>query len=406
MSAPGAPAQGAPVRGRAAVLGLAVLASMLHALAVLSSPHSGGVGVDFRIGVWAPVRGLLAGFDPYAADPAYLQRFGVGLPASFHPPWLLLVLSPTASLPADVGMTLLVVLSLAASWTAAVLVVPPVDRRGLLGCVLLGLLLTVSWPGSVDVRLGQVAWLAVLGLALLQRRGGNASATWGVALLTVHPTFAVPLSLLLAGARRTRPVVLGWVLAAVLSLPVLAVAAHAAGGVGPLVDAVVAGLGDPGSHGLENRVDLVGRLAGGSLAWTAAALVATAVLAVLVRRAGVPVGPVALLAATCWCLALFYAQPYDLGLLIVASFPVVWGAPRLAALERAIVATYVVLVLQTDLVDAAVVSTVPVDPQLLLTAKSWVDLALLLVVLALAVRRLLADRTGPPVGAGTAALPA
>jgi len=390
-----------PVRGRWLVLGLAVLLSLLYTVLVVVSPHAGGVGADFRIGVWAPVRGLLAGYNPYAADPAYLQQYGVAFPASFHPPWLLLVLAPAALLPFPAGLALVVVLSVAASWTAAVLVVPPADRRDLVGCVALGLLLTLTWPGTSDARLGQVAWLAVLGLALVMRSRRGWHGTAGVALITVHPTFAVPFSLLVAAAGRTRAVLRGWALCIALSVPVLLLATHAAGGVGPLLDAVLAGLRDPEAHGLANRVDLVGRLAGGSLAWTVIALLATVTIAVVAHRRRVEYGPLVLLWAVAWSLVLFYAQPYDLGLLVLASFPVVWRAPRWRLLEWALVASYAVLLLQSDHIDYLLVSTTSVDPQRLLEVKAAVDLVVLLVVLALTTARL---RRGSDVRASVAAV--
>jgi hypothetical protein len=376
------------VRGRWLVLGLAVLLSLLYTVLVVVSPHAGGVGADFRIGAWAPVRGLLAGYDPYAADPAYLQQYGVAFPASFHPPWLLLVLAPAALLSFTAGLAVVVVLSVAASWTAAVLVVPPVDRRDLVGCVALGLLLTLTWPGSSGARLGQVAWLAVLGLALVMRSTRAWRGTAGVALLTVHPTFALPFSLLMLGVGRTRAVVRGWLLAVALSVPVLLLATHAAGGFGELLDAVVTGLRDPSAHGLANRVDLVGRVAGGSLVWTALALVVTGGIGWMAHRSRVAAGPVALLWGVTWSLALFYAQPYDLGLLVLASFPVLWRAPRRRLLEWVLVAAYAVLLLQSDLVDYVLVSSTTVDPQRLLEVKAAIDLVVLLVVLGAASVRL------------------
>ena len=345
---------------RVVVLVLAITLSALGQAALLVSPDTGQVGRDFKLIVWAPIRGLMNGLNPYAFDPTYLQTFGVDLPASFHAPGLLVLLAPLGLVNESTGLALSWVAALAACWYAAMLVIPPSSRRNLVGCVLLGVVLTLSWPATYGLQLAQVAWVPLVGLALVLRHRGKGSMSVGVALLTVYPTFAVPFSLLLAGAGRVRPVLRGWVIAVAVSIPVVVLAAHAAGGMGALASSIISGLRDPRAFALPYRVDAIGRVLSGSLTLTIVSLAVTVAAALLARRYRVPITPTTQLWAVTWCLLLFYAQPYNLVLLLLAAANVLWTSTHWRVLEWCLAATLGLSLLSSELIDITVIRNLPV----------------------------------------------
>lgn len=311
-------------------LGLA-LGGWVAATAISSVGRSSqfAVAMDLRIILWAPLHGLAAGFNPYAASSGYLTTYGVDVPATLHAPSLLVLTAPAMTGDLGSAYAVMTVVSVAVLWLAAAIAVPPTSYRSATVTVVLGALLTMSGPAQESLLLGQVTPFVVLGLALVVRWPHRWPAVVGVALLCTTPQFALPASILLLGLGVRRAVLWGWLATAVLSLPMLAWSASNAGGVGPLVRSLVTSLGLSDATGnATNRVDVAGAYADGGTAVTVLLLLATVAGAVLAHRRGLVLTPVTALVLTSWCLLAVYSMPYSLCLALLVAVPVVAAGRR------------------------------------------------------------------------------
>jgi hypothetical protein len=279
------------------------------------------IGRDYRLILWAPWHGLLAGFNPYAGAPGYLSSFQVDLPASWHAPWVLLATAPVTSLPYTVGLAVWIGASEAMLWAAAWVMIPPTTWRRAGTCVALAALLAVSGPAIMMLRLGQVTAPSVLGLALIMRWPRSAWAVVGVVLLTINPQFGLPMGLLLAGLGYWRPVATGWVIAAAASVPVV-VWAGINGGLPSLLTSPEAGIAS------DQRVDAAGMVMGHGSVGAAVGVVLTACLAWVLRRRLVELSTALAFTLTAWCLVAVYSQPYSLLYALLLALPVVLSAGR------------------------------------------------------------------------------
>jgi hypothetical protein len=303
----------------------AVVAGVTYALSL----HPGSVtvppGTDYKIMIWAPVRGLASGYNVY--DPSslgYLAHFGVRDVATPHAPSLLLIFGWTAYLPFRLGYVVFAAVNVLALTLAAVaMAAAPSVRSGTRLSVVLVMAVVVSEPGRVIVALGQVSGVVALGVVMtvLGRR------TWvvviGVVLMSFSPQTAIPVTLLLIAMRRRRGLFLGWTITCAAGLPVAVVAAVNAGGVSELGRAVRSGT----SHLVSvNRIDLpyLARTSGlVSLALGLLVLgLAAAFLAGSRRRQtqwwgrG---GPFVAAFVSAVALVSVYHQPYDMALLLLAA---------------------------------------------------------------------------------------
>jgi hypothetical protein len=294
---------------------LAVLTSTSYALARASgwpdsSDRLATPSIDLWSAVWAPVRGLLSGYDVYRDHGAYLQAFHVPYGASAHPPFVLLVLSPLSALPLPQAWALFMLVTIACIWAALWLLAAPATRRGQLVVAGAGVVLVCTGVGEFLLQVGQLTGIALLGLALAVRYPTGRRGVLGVLLLTVVPQTAVPMSILLARGRG-RVLVRGWALAALLSVPPLVLVGINAGSVGAVAHSVVSTLRRPG-QAAPSRVDVVGLLFGHDLL-LAMLLLVTLTVVVVVRQIAIGSDDrEKLLVAVTATTLLWYHRPYDL----------------------------------------------------------------------------------------------
>lgn len=209
---------------------------------------------DFRDALYFPVREFLAGGNPY--DPAAMfahwpvrQNFNLYQPYHLvlHLPFALPGYRVGAVLFALTSLVLLVVLAaMAASRVRTRVPVPVVT-----GTVAIAAVLVLSQVGKAQLYLGQVNPLVAVGAAgaLLLRSANPRLAVLALAVAWLKPQFGLPLAVLLF-ARGSRGVALGGTaVAAVASLPVVALLVVRGGGVGPLLDTLAANLAHASNTG-------------------------------------------------------------------------------------------------------------------------------------------------------------
>ncbi len=113
----------------------------------------------------------------------------------------------------------------------------------------------MSGPGRIDLRTGEPTLIVVLAcyvaLAASAKHFGRAGT--GLALALTKPTFGIPLAILLACRRRIRAAMIGIGAAVAISLAASIELAHAAGGVGRLVDSLRSDL-DVTGRSLQSRI--------------------------------------------------------------------------------------------------------------------------------------------------------
>ena len=320
------------------VLCIAVVLSVGTQLALsmraLSTPGSVAPLRDYKMVVWSPVRGLLAGFNPY--DPMateYFNQFGNGT-TGLHPPSLWLVTSPLMIAPPDVSYVMFVVLSVLAMWGAALLLIPPVDRRALIWVVVAGFVLVFSGPGGEMLLLGQVVPFIVLGLALVLRSRGSWAGAVGVAALMINPQFGLGFCLLLWPLGFRKDVIRGLILTAVLSLPVAVLAIVNAGGPVAFMHSIgreLKFLDGPGNA--INRLDLPGRYATGSLLVSLLGIGVVVLGAWWLFRTRPAMSDELALGMASLLLLVGYSMPYNLPVVIAVGLAVLYRATRWGSVE-------------------------------------------------------------------------
>lgn len=274
-------------------------------------------GLDFHMLVWAPVRGLLLGFNPYAnpPEPGYLQQLGPAGASPPRPPALLLLEGWLAAPAPLVGYLGSVVLNCLLLWAGLLLLARPRTSRQLLVAAAVGSAVLLAGPTDMVLGLGQVTPWAVLGLGLMLRAPQRWTGAFGLSLVLFLPQVGVPLSVMLLALGLWRLVVRGWLVSALLSLP--AVALLVASSTGPIELlrsslATTSGLAAPVNAA--NRVDLGGLLtAQGALSLLPGALVLL-VCVVLLHRYRPPLDVTLLLGLTSAIAIGFYHMPYHLPL--------------------------------------------------------------------------------------------
>jgi hypothetical protein len=200
---------------------------------------------DFRDALYFPIRELLAGGNPY--DPATMfAHWPVRQSFNLYQPYHLALHLPFALPGYRVGAVLFAVTSLALLVVLAGMATSRVRTRVPLplaaGTAAIAALLVLSQVGKAQLYLGQVNPLVAVGAAgaLLLRSRHPRVAALALALAWLKPQFGLPLAILLV-ARGSRTVALGGTaVAAVASLPVVALLTVRGGGVGPLLDTLAA----------------------------------------------------------------------------------------------------------------------------------------------------------------------
>ncbi len=270
-------------------------------LNVAGEPHVARYAMqDFRDAVYYPVVAFLHGDDPYD-QPRYTAAYPVADGFALYSPLTLLVHAPVALLPYRAAELVYyvgsVALTLALGALALALCGVPLTLARVAG---LGAALLISRPGHWNLFNGQVTLQVVIPMliALWCARDRPLLAGIALAITTLKPTYGLPLAALLAVRGDWRALVVGGVVAGVLTALVLVRVVTAAGGAAPFIAAIEASYA---ARGLEQRkrpehspfrvdaIALAGRLLGRSPT-NAETLVLTfgvlAVAALALRRLG------------------------------------------------------------------------------------------------------------------------
>jgi len=261
-------------------------------------------GHDFVNNVWAPIHGLLAGYNPYdTGDIEYHLRYRVPVVAGLYLPTALLVHAPLGFLSASRSADVMAVLNVALMWAGVLTLIQPRTFRTCVVAALAGAVLVVSAPAQDTIYLGQLSGWAFAGFALLVSSLRNdPSAAWvpavGVTLVALKPQSAIPIFVALAVLQYWKALVRAAAILAVTSLPGAVMFIHTAGGPAAMMRTVSGNLNhlsqlppndltNPGNI----RVDALGILShlGGpalnGLGWLVINLVVATGLLVLALRA-------------------------------------------------------------------------------------------------------------------------
>src|SRR5439155_12171547 len=115
-------------------------------------------GHDFVNNIWAPIHGLLAGYNPYEpANLQYLLRYQVPVEAGLYLPTALMLHAPLALLSRSHSADVMAVLDVAFIWCGVLLLIRPRTARGCLVAGIGGGLLVLSAPAQDTIFLGQLS---------------------------------------------------------------------------------------------------------------------------------------------------------------------------------------------------------------------------------------------------------
>ena len=173
------------------LLGVVVLATSAFAIRHYD-------GHDFVHNVWAPIRGLLVGYNPYdPTEVAYFQHYRVPVMAGLYVPAALALHAPLALLSPARCADVIALLNASLLWLAVLLLIPPRSARHCLVAGVAGTLLVASSAAQDTIFLGQLSGWALAGLALLVATlGRRPSAIWlpalGATLVALKPQSAIP----------------------------------------------------------------------------------------------------------------------------------------------------------------------------------------------------------------------
>jgi len=228
---------------------------------------------DFRDAIYYPVVSLLDGNNPYDTA-AYFRTYPVQQEFPPYLPGLLALHLPLALFHYDaaqiVYFALTAMLTLLLAWVT--LLACGLSATVARACAL-GTLIILSRPGCWNLALGQVTVPMVIGTYLALRFAEERPwlAALGLALALLKPTYGVPVSALLLARKEIRVVLLGGVIAGLISAGPMVALIHAAGGpanwVASLRDSYAGFTADPsaGATSSPDRVDaavLAARLLG------------------------------------------------------------------------------------------------------------------------------------------------
>ncbi len=205
-------------------------------------------GHDFVNNIWAPIHGLLIGYNPYdPADIQYMLRYHVPTEAGLYLPAALLLHAPLAFLSQSHNADVVAVLDVVLMWVGVLLLIPPRTPRGCLVAGSAGVFLVLSAPAQDTIFLGQLSAEAFAGLALMVASlRQDISAKWlpavGVTLVALKPQYAIPIFIALALLRCWKVLAIAASILAVTSLPGALLFLRAAGGPSALAHTVTSNL--------------------------------------------------------------------------------------------------------------------------------------------------------------------
>jgi hypothetical protein len=267
-------------------------------------------GHDFVNNIWAPIHGLLAGYNPYdTADIEYHLRYDVPVVAGLYLPTALLLHAPLALLSESHSADAMAALDAALIWFGVLLLILPRTSRACLIAGISGVLLVISAPAQDTIFLGQLSAAAFAGFALLAASlRKDPSAKWlpalGVTLVALKPQSAIPIFVALAVLQCWSILARAAALLAATSVPGAVLFVQATGGASGVIRTVTSNLDhlsrlppndltNPGNI----RIDTLGilsHLGGPSLAglgWMVINLAVATALLVLALRAVHARGP-------------------------------------------------------------------------------------------------------------------
>ena len=166
-------------------------------------------GLDLINNIWAPIRGLAAGLDPYdPSNAAYIERFSLPFRnpvfAAPYVPAALTLFAPLAPLTQQRAVDVMAVLNAGFLWTGVLLLITPRNARTCLVAGVAGSAVILTSPAQITIDLGQLSALAFAGLALLVARldRRDPRAAWvpalGAAVVALKPQSAIPMTVALA----------------------------------------------------------------------------------------------------------------------------------------------------------------------------------------------------------------
>lgn len=201
--------------------------------ALLYRASIGGLELrDFRDAVYYPVVALLDGNNPYDTV-AYLRSYPVQQEFPPYLPGLLAVHLPLGWLPFETAQIVYFVFTAALTLVLAYLTLLSCGLSATLARACgLGTLMILSRPGHWNLSLGQVAVPMAIGtyVALRFAEERQRLAALGLALALLKPTYGASVGVLLLARSEVRVVLLGVVIAGLLSAAPSVALVHAAGG--------------------------------------------------------------------------------------------------------------------------------------------------------------------------------
>ncbi len=202
---------------------------------------------DFRDALYFPIREFMDGGNPY--NPAAMfANWPVRQDFNLYQPYHLVLHMPFALPSYRDGAVAFTVVSLLLltllAWMAAAHVRVRVPIPLVLGTVVLATLLVTSQLGKAQLYVGQVNPLIAVGAAgaLMARSSHPRWAALALAAAWLKPQFGLPLAILLFARGSQRVALTGTAIAAVASLPWVALLIARGGGVGPFLDVIAANL--------------------------------------------------------------------------------------------------------------------------------------------------------------------
>lgn len=233
MRVPGVPGRRTGLRAwwlaAAVIMAETTAAAMWQEVTWAHDSRISGAGLDFSSTTWHAARGLLAGQDVYAVG-TRIAGMAMTWPAGEHVPATLTWQAPFAALPLWAGFFAFDFATIAAIWTAIVLLTRPGSPQTFMLAVCCGALAIFSGPGEWTLRMGQPPGFELLGVAIVVRARRPWIGALGVVLIASTFQTGVPIALALVVLGAWQAVWRGAVLVAALSVPPVVLGAMAAGG--------------------------------------------------------------------------------------------------------------------------------------------------------------------------------
>jgi hypothetical protein len=195
---------------------------------------------DFRDAIYYPVRTLLDGDNPYSPS-AIRRHYAPSAVFPLYTPVTLVVHLPFGFLAQRPAEVLDFFVNLAATLLLAFVSLRLCGFHPAPGTVFgVGALILVSRPGHMNLYIGECAAYVVVAMYLAFRYASTRPlrAAACLAFASLKPTFVVPLAILMVAKGGTRAVLVGTAASVLVSVAMVHVLAHAAGGIAGFLDSM------------------------------------------------------------------------------------------------------------------------------------------------------------------------